>query len=71
MTHSPETGVQGGDTEGAIEEARTPLHLVSGALEGRRALLHAARGMWRDRDDLPSLEEWRIEMNRDFESRVN
>jgi predicted RNase H-like HicB family nuclease len=37
-------------------------------LEGRRSLLSTARGIWRDRDDLPSLTEMRIEMNRDFES---
>ncbi len=36
-------------------------------LEGRRALLRAARGMWRDRDDLPTLAELRSEMNRDFQ----
>ena len=37
-------------------------------LEGRRALLRAARGMWRDRDDLPSLTDLRNEMNRDFQA---
>lgn len=35
-------------------------------LEHRRELLRTARGMWRDRDDLPSLTELRNEMNRDF-----
>jgi hypothetical protein len=35
-------------------------------LESRRALLRSARGMWRDRDDLPSLTDLRNEMNRDF-----
>ncbi len=36
--------------------------------EDRSSLLQSARGMWRDRDDLPSLAELRLEMNRDFES---
>ncbi len=33
-------------------------------IEGRRSLLRKARGIWRDRDDLPTLPELRREMNR-------
>jgi predicted RNase H-like HicB family nuclease len=36
--------------------------------EGRRSLLSTGRGIRRDRDDLPSLTELRIEMHRDFET---
>lgn len=39
-------------------------------LESRRSLLLAARGMWQDRDDLPSLRDLRNEMNRDFHGTV-
>jgi hypothetical protein len=39
-------------------------------LERRRSLLRAACGMWRDRDDLPSLAELRNEWNRDFQPRA-
>jgi len=34
------------------------------SLEERRARLVQARGIWKDRDDLPSLEELRREWNR-------
>ncbi len=34
-------------------------------LENRRCLLQKARGIWRDRNDLPALSELRSEMNRD------
>ncbi len=33
-------------------------------LEKRRSQLRGARGMWRDRDDLPNLADLRNEMNR-------
>jgi len=33
-------------------------------LENRLYLLQKARGIWRDRDDLPALSELRNEMNR-------
>lgn len=39
-------------------------------LESRRSLLRAARGMWQERDDLPSLRDLRNEMNRDFHGTV-
>lgn len=67
---------QGKTREEAIENIRDAIKLALevrsrrglGLPEDRRALLQAACGMWRDRDDLPSLTELRIEMNRDFES---
>lgn len=39
---------------------------VSSDREKRLAILRQARGMWKDRDDLPTLSELREEMNRDF-----
>ncbi len=37
--------------------------------QDRRASLRRARGIWKDRDDLPTLDELRGEFNRTFEGR--
>jgi hypothetical protein len=37
--------------------------------EGRRASLRRAMGIWKDRDDLPTLDVLRGELNRTFEGR--
>jgi len=40
------------------------LNLLKVRVENRRSLLQRARGIWRDRDDLPTLTELRSEMDR-------
>jgi hypothetical protein len=41
-------------------------HKAQCEVPDRLALLRQARGIWRDRNDLPTLSELRDEMNRDF-----
>jgi hypothetical protein len=40
------------------------LNLLKVRVENRRSLLQRARGIWRDRNDLPTLTELRSEMDR-------
>ncbi|MBW3624423.1 MAG: CopG family transcriptional regulator [Armatimonadetes bacterium] len=40
------------------------LYLQQNEMERRRAILHRAKGMWKDRTDLPDLREMREEWNR-------
>jgi flagellar biosynthesis/type III secretory pathway chaperone len=53
-----------GESEKDLLQEALELLKVQVDLEKRRALLQEARGMWRDRDDLPDLSELRSEMNR-------
>ncbi len=53
-----------GKTEKDLLQEALELLKVQVDLEKRRSLLQEARGMWRDRDDLPDLSELRSEMNR-------
>ena len=53
-----------GKSENDLLQEALELLKVQVDLEKRRALLQEARGMWRDRDDLPDLSELRSEMNR-------
>jgi hypothetical protein len=55
-----------GKTENELLHEALDLLKVQVDLESRRSLLGVARGIWRDRDDLPSLSDLRNEMNRDF-----
>jgi hypothetical protein len=55
------------DTDVTQAELDGVLDVLMELPEDRRTLLQSARGMWQDRDDLPSVAELRIEMNRDFE----
>lgn len=55
-----------GKTENELLHEALDLLKVQVELESRQSLLRPARGMWRDRDDLPSLRDLRNEMNRDF-----
>lgn len=55
-----------GRSENELLHEALDLLKVQVDLEGRRSLLQSARGMWRDRDDLPSLTDLRGELNRDF-----
>lgn len=57
-----------GKTENELLHEALDLLKVRVDLESRRSLLRSARGMWRDRDDLPSLTDLRNEMNRDFQA---
>jgi hypothetical protein len=53
-----------GKSENQLLQEALDLLWVQVDIERRRALLQEARGMWRDRDDLPALSELRGEMNR-------
>ncbi len=55
-----------GKTENELLHQALDLSRNQADLESRRALLRAARGMWQDRDDLPSLRDLRNEMNCDL-----
>jgi hypothetical protein len=56
-----------GRTESELLQEALDLLKVQVDLESRRSLLQKARGMWRDRDDLPTLSGLRSEMDRDFQ----
>jgi hypothetical protein len=55
-----------GRTENELLHEALDLLKVQVDLESRRSLLREARGIWRDRDDLPTLAQLRSEMNRNF-----
>lgn len=60
-----------GKTDGEIvREALMALRDQLGSRsEDRRASLRRAMGIWKDRDDLPTLDELRGELNRTFDGR--
>jgi hypothetical protein len=54
-----------GRSEGELLHEALDLLKAKVDLEKRRTLLRGARGMWKDRDDLPELADLRSEMNRE------
>lgn len=53
-----------GKTEEELLREALDLLTAQVAHQERRALLNQAMGIWKDRDDLPSLDELRSEMDR-------
>lgn len=54
-----------GKTEAELLRDALDLLAARVALRDRRALLGRAKGIWKDRDDLPALDDLRSEMDRD------
>jgi hypothetical protein len=57
--------LQTGKTENELLHEALDLLKTRVTSESRRSLLQKARGIWKDREDLPALSELRSEMNRE------
>jgi hypothetical protein len=57
--------LQTGKTENELLHEALDLLKTRANSENRRSLLQKARGIWKDREDLPALSELRNDMNRE------